>query len=45
MLGYDDLGAAVSDMSDENRRVEIIELENEIDREVDFWKRKTKQKR
>ena len=36
MLGYDDLDAAVSDMSDENRRVEIIEPENEIDREVDF---------
>ena len=36
MLGYDDLDAAVSDMSDENRRVEIVEPENEIDREVDF---------
>ena len=36
MLGYDDLDAAVSDMSDENIRVEIIEPENEIDREVDF---------
>ena len=36
MLGYDDLDAAVSDISGEKRRVEIIEPENEIDREVDF---------
>lgn len=36
MLGYDDLDAVAYDLSEDNRRFEIVEPENEIDREVDF---------
>ena len=36
MLTYDDLNAMINDLSEENRRYEILEPENEIDSEVDF---------
>ena len=36
MLTYDDLNAMINDLSEENRRYEILESENEIDSEVDF---------